>query len=188
MRGVLRVETQDFDQGGIHISMRVVTLTDHSKKGMVDSYVIPLIDLINEHPDNLEHLRAIYQKSPYFKNIIDNCQSILVKVDMDIASEYAKLSKSQETANDFHALIQDGFNQCQRSVMQVANIEELMERHPIEALSIQRREPYIEPINQIQVSLLSKFRAIKEDSESNEWLDPLLRSINALASGRGATG
>ena len=57
------------------------------------------------------------------------------------------------------------------------------------ALSLKRRNPYLDPLNQIQVTLLKRFRDESQDEESrNQWLNPLLRTINAIAAGMRNTG
>ena len=150
-----------------------------------------LRQLIEADPVNLQRLQAMYQYSPYFRTLLDNCQSVLAKTDLGIAWEYAGLCQSDAVAQTFHHLISDEFGRSMEHVLEVAGVSTCLESFPAEALSIQRREPYIEPINQIQINLLTCFReaeAADVDPADNEWLAPLLRSINAMASGRRYTG
>jgi phosphoenolpyruvate carboxylase len=52
-----------------------------------------------------------------------------------------------------------------------------------------RRDPYLDPLNHIQIKLLKHYRdksLTREERDS--WLDPLLRSINAIAAGMRNTG
>ncbi len=146
--------------------------------------------LIQYKPENLTHLKTLYQQSPYFRTLLDNCQSILAKTNLDIAWDYAQLCESQETAEEFHRLIQEEFTACTEAVLEICGINQCLENFPAELRSIQRREPYMEPINHIQINLLKRFRQGAESEEETErvWLDPLLRSINALATGRRNTG
>jgi phosphoenolpyruvate carboxylase len=56
-------------------------------------------------------------------------------------------------------------------------------------LSLSRREPYLDPLNQIQPMLLRRYRDTGLEQVAREsWLDPLLRSINAIAAGMRNTG
>jgi phosphoenolpyruvate carboxylase len=52
-----------------------------------------------------------------------------------------------------------------------------------------RRDPYLDPLNHIQIMLLKRYRdeSLSEE-ERDKWLNPLLRSINAIASGMRNTG
>ena len=74
-------------------------------------------------------------------------------------------------------------------VLEIAEINELMAENPTLALSLQRRDPYLDPLNHIQVTLLERVRdeGLSEE-EQDRWMDPLLRSINAIASGMRNTG
>ena len=59
------------------------------------------------------------------------------------------------------------------------------------AKSLERRNPYLDPLN--QVTLLPRYRQAVRDHgadspEAETWLRPLLRSINALAAGMRNTG
>jgi phosphoenolpyruvate carboxylase len=74
-------------------------------------------------------------------------------------------------------------------VKQVAQIEGLLEENPLLAVSLQRRDPYLDPLNHIQFTLLKRVRDQDLDEDIREhWLDPLLRSINGIAGGMRNTG
>ena len=52
-----------------------------------------------------------------------------------------------------------------------------------------RRNPYLDPLNHIQIALLKRYRAAPgSDERPSVWRDPLLRSINAIAGGMRNTG
>ena len=51
---------------------------------------------------------------------------------------------------------------------------------------IGRRQPYLDPLNYIQVMLLKAHREIPDEDTVN--LDPLLRTIHAIATGMRNTG
>jgi phosphoenolpyruvate carboxylase len=76
------------------------------------------------------------------------------------------------------------------------NAKDFLSENSELAVSLARRNPYLDPINQIQVSLLRRAReeAAAEDKEgeagraANPYVDPLLRSINAIAAGLRNTG
>jgi phosphoenolpyruvate carboxylase len=56
-------------------------------------------------------------------------------------------------------------------------------------VSLQRRDPYLDPLNHIQFTLLKRVRDQDLDEDIREhWLDPLLRSINGIAGGMRNTG
>jgi phosphoenolpyruvate carboxylase len=64
-----------------------------------------------------------------------------------------------------------------------------LEETPALALSLSRREPYLDPLNHVQVKLLGRVRNPQlDEAERERWMEPLLRSINAIASGMRNTG
>ena len=70
----------------------------------------------------------------------------------------------------------------------VAQANSLMEETPGIALSLTRRNPYLDPLNYIQIAMIAKYREQSQNQEHNPWLNPLLRSINAIAAGMRNTG
>ena len=65
----------------------------------------------------------------------------------------------------------------------------LLDDNPALSGSLMRRDPYLDPLNHIQIKLLKRYRDESLSEEEREsWLDPLLRSINAIAAGMRNTG
>ena len=74
-------------------------------------------------------------------------------------------------------------------VIKVAGIDCVLEENPVLALSLSRRDPYLDPLNHIQVKLLKRVRDKNSgEEEQGRWMEPLLSSINAIASGMRNTG
>ncbi|MBS0311642.1 MAG: phosphoenolpyruvate carboxylase, partial [Proteobacteria bacterium] len=143
---------------------------------------------IETDPAGLEHLRTMYREWPFFRSLLSNVQMSLVKADMEISEEYARLCDHPNTMAIYRAVV-DEFTLTVTSVMQVAQIETLLEDNQSLALSLSRRRPYIDPINHIQVRMLKRYRSESVwDAEQESWLTPLMRSINAIASGMRNTG
>jgi phosphoenolpyruvate carboxylase len=138
-------------------------------------------------PERLARLQAMYLEWPFFRNLLDNVQMALAKADTDIAAHYAELCEDRERGQRVFALIRDEYSRC---LVQVLNIVE--SHHPLAntlplARSIARRNPYLEPLHHIQVVLMKRCRESAELNGS-PWLDPMLRSLNAIAAGTRNTG
>ena len=74
-------------------------------------------------------------------------------------------------------------------VLAVAGVAELLEENPMLQRTLARRAPYLDPLNHIQLELLRRYRGERlSDAEKEANLDPLLRSINAIAGGMRNTG
>jgi len=144
---------------------------------------------IEEQPGLLPRLQTMYQDWPFFRALLSNSQMALFKADMRIAEMYVSLCHDQATARPIFETIRDEYRRTVQEVLEVARLEELMAETPELALSLKRRNPYLDPLNQIQVILLRRFRDESADEETrNQWLNPLLRTINAIAAGMRNTG
>lgn len=141
------------------------------------------------HPQRIGKLQEMYRHWPFFRALLSNSQMALFKADMRIAESYVSLCHDQSTARSIFRTIQEEFQRTVDKVLEVAGLEELMAETPHLALSLKRRNPYLDPLNQIQVILLRRVRDESVDQETrNQWLNPLLRSINAIAAGMRNTG
>ncbi len=144
---------------------------------------------LGKDPEKLNTLRDMYQNWSFFRALLSNTQMALFKGDMNIANEYKSLCLNQTTAQTVYDKIATEYQLTSECVLKVANIDELLAETPILALSLKRRDPYLDPLSYIQFKLLRNFRNESLDEDTRQaWLDPLLRSINAIAAGMRNTG
>jgi len=140
-------------------------------------------------PARLAKLQTMYQEWPFFRSLLSNTQMALFKSDMDIAREYAELCTDPDARQRVYQMVRDEFHRTVTQVLHVANAKYLIEDNPVLALSLARRNPYLDPLNHIQAALLKRYRAAPGDEiRPSVWRDPLLRSINAIAAGMRNTG
>jgi len=140
-------------------------------------------------PKNLVQLRKLYQEWPFFSALLSNTQMALSKCDMMIAGEYTELAENPRTAQQVFEMIRDEYQRTVHWVLRIAEIEELLDENPLLKVGLSRRDPYLDPLNHIQLALLKRYRGQSlEQSERDIQLDPLLRSINAIAAGMRNTG
>ncbi len=143
----------------------------------------------DNRPERLEKLQEMYAKWPFFRALLSNSQMALFKAEMQIAQTYVSLCLEQDKARNVYGMIRDEHTCTVRNVLSIANLPYLMAETPQLAVSLARRNPYLDPLNQIQLMLLQRFRdESASDDERDIWLDPLLRSINAIAAGMRNTG
>ena len=108
---------------------------------------------------------------------------------MSIAHEYAGLCNDADTCERVYAMIRDEYEKTVQQILDIAELNSLLEENPTLALSLKRRSPYLNPLNHIQTTLLKRYRDLElAEHERAIWLDPLLRSINAIAAGMRNTG
>ena len=139
-------------------------------------------------PDRLAKLQKMYQEWPFFRALLSNSQMSLFKAAMHIAHEYLRLASDQERANAIFRLIEDEFHRTVTQVLNVAGLHGLMEETPDLQLSLARRNTFLDPLNHVQIALLERYRGEPSQERREQWLDPLLRSINAIAAGMRNTG
>ena len=142
-----------------------------------------------DDPIRLAQLQKMYQQWPFFRALLSNTQMALYKAEPNIAKEYSKLCVDEQTGERIYKIFREEYD---RTVMQVLNItgaNNLLEENPVLEVSLTRRNPYLDPLNYIQLTLLKRYRdeSLSEE-QRNEWLNPLLRSINAIAAGMRNTG
>jgi len=144
---------------------------------------------IKEDPQNMAILQDMYQNWSFFRSLLSNTQMSLFKADMTIARGYMGLCQQRQEAEQIYQAIADEYQHTVRHILEISRLDYLMAETPHIALSLMRREPYLDPLNQIQLYLLKKYRDESADEvEQQRWLNPLLRSINAIAAGMRNTG
>ena len=142
-----------------------------------------------ERADGMILLREMYQKWAFFNAIIDNAQLDVAKADMGIAELYASLVEPAELRDRFFKRITDEHERSSRMIMRVTRQSCVLENMAAIRTSIERRNPYVDPLNFMQVGLLRELRGL--DETSPDW-DPVLRAtlatINGIAAGMKTTG
>ena len=134
-------------------------------------------------------LQRMYREWPFFKALLSNIEMSLFKADMDIAHQYAQLCSDPKTAHSIYATIHAEYNRAVKYVLLVTGNKVLVKENPTLLLSLSRRNPYLDALNNIQLSLLRRYRdESRDETERQAWLNPLLRTINAIAAGMRNTG
>jgi phosphoenolpyruvate carboxylase len=140
-------------------------------------------------PTRTALLHRMYEEWPFFRSMLSNTQMALFKAEPHIAKEYSELCLVPNRAEPIYSMFLEEFRRTVSQVLQISGLHGLLEETPTLALSLGRRDPYLDPLNHIQITLLKRF---KDESLSEEqrdmWLNPLLRSINAIAAGMRNTG
>lgn len=145
--------------------------------------------VVDQDARNLEALQAMYQRWPFFQAMISNIQMSLFKTELTTGKEYAELAQDKVSALRIYDDIAQEYRTAVALILAISGNEELMADTPEIALSLNRRNPYLDPLNHVQIMLLQKYRcADASDQERDRWLRPLLRSINAIAAGMRNTG
>ena len=145
-------------------------------------------EYLQSNPEGLSMLREMHAQWPFFQSVLENAQMVLAKADMDIARRYAELVPDKELGREIFNRIKGEFDLTVQMVCQVAQVKEPLEKEPLLAESIKRRNPYIDPLSFIQIEVLKRLRANPVGPERQELEDAILMTINGIAAGLKNTG
>jgi phosphoenolpyruvate carboxylase len=144
---------------------------------------------INGDQSRLAKLQELHQEWPYFRALLSNTEMAMYKADIITAEEYSELCLSEETRKRVFDMVREEYKRTLELTLKVAQMNTLLDDNPALSVSLMRRDPYLDPLNHIQIKLLKRYRDESLSEEEREkWLDPLLRSINAIAAGMRNTG
>ncbi len=107
----------------------------------------------------------------------------LAKTSLEIAGSYLRLLPPSESRSRLWASIEAEHARTLDAVLGIVESDHLLDRHPVLQRSIRLRNPYVDPMNAIQVELLAAHRA--GDASATR---PLLRSIAGIAAALRNTG
>ncbi len=136
--------------------------------------------------ENLQLMREMYQKWPFFQATIDNLQMALMKADITTAKEYVTLVEDQSIADRIFTNILQEYEKTKAILLKITDDQELLDRTPNIKESVFRRNPYVDPLNFLQVELIKSLR--KQDEPNEELLTEVLLTISGISAGLRNTG
>jgi phosphoenolpyruvate carboxylase len=148
------------------------------------------IEEILEEPNSEQLLQEMYRGWPFFRATIENAELALAKADLDIAEQYAELADISDTHVHVKQMVTAEFRRTLNALSMITGADELLDGTPWLKESIRVRNRYIDPLNLIQVELLSRLRKCPEENqEEYEELQHLTRlTINGIAAGMRTSG
>ena len=135
---------------------------------------------------NLQQLKKMYEKWPFFRSTIDNLQMALMKADITTAKEYLSLVEDQKIAERIFSNILEEYEKTKEVLLKITGDKELLDHTPNIKDSVYRRNPYVDPLNFLQVELIKQLRNQEEPSE--ELITEVLLTISGISAGLRNTG
>jgi phosphoenolpyruvate carboxylase len=129
-------------------------------------------------------LRTMYARWPFFRSTLDAIEMVLAKADGRIAAEYDRRlvpPELQPLGSDLRVRLARAID----AVLQVTGHRKLVETNRVLRRSIDTRNPYVDPINLVQVELLKRLR---QSPESEELRRAFVITVNGIAAGMRNTG
>jgi phosphoenolpyruvate carboxylase len=132
----------------------------------------------------------MYQAWPFFRAVLDNAEMSLLKADLGIAALYSALVPDRALADAIFARIRGEYDRTRDAILAVTGHDELMDADPVIQRSIQLRNPYVDPLNYLQVEMLRRLRALPdpESPEAERLREVIVLTINGIAAGLRNTG
>ena len=149
---------------------------------------LALKNFTEQTPDGITQLRRMYRRWPFFRSILDNAEVSLAKVDLGIARQYAALVESVEVRDNIFGLIKDEYARSVEMVLSINERKELLENQLTLAQSIRLRNPYVDPLNYLQIRFISIWRKAGEAQRTEQLRRLLALTVKGVASGMKSTG
>jgi phosphoenolpyruvate carboxylase len=135
-------------------------------------------------------LQEMHAGWAFFHMLLETAELSLLKADMGIARMYAGLVQDRALAERIFADIQAEYDRTVQSVLKVKGQARLMEDEPVIERSVHLRNPYVDPLNFLQVDLLRRLRRLDdpEGEEARSLREAIMVTINGIAAGLRNTG
>ena len=137
-------------------------------------------------PRTLEVLRRMAKVWPFFDDFLGKVEMVCAKTDLEIARAYVT-----HLGGDVGLLdrLAEEFRRTVSAVLTIRNAPALLMDNEVLRASIELRNPYVDPLSLLQMSLLRRKRALPEGSAEVKALDDALgTTLNGVAQGLRNTG
>ena len=135
----------------------------------------------------LELLTEMEGDWPFFSGLVSNAEMACAKTDLDIARRYVLLWDQEAARERIWSLITAEFERTCAELVAVTGGARLLDREPLLQGSIDRRNPYVDPMSLLQVELLRRSRKAG-GGDGEELARASFLAINGIAAGMRNTG
>jgi phosphoenolpyruvate carboxylase len=130
----------------------------------------------------LDLLREMRTEWPFFASVISTLEMALFKTDLGVAARYLRLV-DDPLRERFWPLVSGEFERLVARVLEITGEPRLLDGTPALLERLSHRNPWVDPINHLQVELLERVRAGAEHDR-----EALLATISGIAAGLRNTG
>jgi phosphoenolpyruvate carboxylase len=133
----------------------------------------------------LEVICEMYERWPFFRSTLDLIAMVLAESDARIAAEYDRRlvpPDLQSVGTDLRSRLEMTI----RAVLQATGKERLLTENAVLRRSIEVRNPYVYPINLVQIELLRRLR--EAETVDPQIANAFMVTVNGIAAGMRNTG
>jgi phosphoenolpyruvate carboxylase len=139
-----------------------------------------------DQPGGLELLREMAEQWPFFDDLLSKVEMVCAKTDLEIARLYVERLAAEPSVFDELAREHE---QVVDAILRIRRSQRLLESDPFLASAIALRNPYIDPLSLLQITLLAQKRALAHGVSDKTKLDAVLgTTLNGIAQGLRNTG
>lgn len=135
--------------------------------------------------DAISLLEQMYRHWPFFQSLLSNMDMVLAKADLSLAGRYADLVPEARLRKKVFAMIEAEWHLTHQALTQITGHQLRLANNRALARSIEHRFPYIDPLHHLQVELIGRYRAGRQDDKVKRGIHI---SINGIAAGLRNTG
>ncbi|HEU0297173.1 MAG TPA: phosphoenolpyruvate carboxylase [Anaerolineales bacterium] len=140
--------------------------------------------------NDLSLLQEMYDGWAFFRTLLNNSEMSLLKADINISTLYVSLVPDKKLADEIFGIIRAEYDRTRKAVLAISRHTALLELEPVTQQAIQLRNPYVDPLNYIQVETLRRVRSLQdqESAEAKSLREVMALTINGIAAGLRNTG
>ena len=106
----------------------------------------------------IAELQTLNESWPFFTSVLDNMAQVMSKAELRLAKLYADLIPDREVAERVYSVIREEYFLTKKMFCVITGSDDLLDDNPLLARSVQRRYPYLLPLNVIQVEMMRRYR------------------------------
>jgi len=136
-----------------------------------------------------ENLRQMYLEWPFFATFISNVEMTLAKTDLDVARQYVEHLVPPPLHYLFEQIVTE-HELTMSELLAITQSDRLLASQELLATTLETRDRYLRPLQMMQIQLLERVRAQRENDEPVDDVlqRALMLTINGIATGLRNTG
>jgi phosphoenolpyruvate carboxylase len=139
-----------------------------------------------DEPGGLQLLQQMAERWPFFDDLLGKIEMVCAKADLEVSELY--LTELGDFGDIFLELKAE-YELMVKTLLKIRKKDTLLQDHRFLGDSMDLRNPYVDPLNLLQVALIKRKRQLDPESEDLKMIDQALgTSLNGIAQGMRNTG
>jgi phosphoenolpyruvate carboxylase len=145
------------------------------------------LSTVAAEPGGLELLRRMASSWCFFDDLLGKLEMICAKTDLEIARAYVEQLSSEDLG--LLTTLEEEYHRTVDAIQKIRQSPHVLMDQPLLQTTIRHRDPYLDPLSLLQISLLRRKRRTDEADPTRFLLDRTLgTTLNGVAQGLRNTG